>query len=412
MRIESSTVQMTAARSYRAESQEAQTTIHRTYNGDEVKSASASTLNVETSQRETEVSTAVYHTSSAGFAVSDQTGFTNQLTDTEQRSTVPQAAAAPILSLPSSGGDWLSALQDTEEDPELTLLRRMLELLERCTGKKFSYKGFELSSKLSAPAGQACQRSVSVASARYQQVAAMLGGQDFTATTGGSRGSVNGHWTRQTIRSGFVSGEETTAFSSCGTAVTADGRVIQFGISLEMSQRFAAAYEVVGAEEVYTDPLVINLDTKAAALSDVSFFFDLNCDGVEEELSGLDAASGFLALDKNGDGEINNGSELFGTVSGNGFADLAQYDEDGNGWIDEGDSVFSKLSVWVKCGTGDARLLSLSEADVGAIFLGSQSTRFSLMDAFGETDAMVRQTGVYLKESGQVGTVQHLDFKT
>ena len=40
--------------------------------------------------------------------------------------------------------------------------------------------------------------------------------------------------------------------------------------------------------------------------------------------------SGYLALDKNGDGTINDGSELFGTRNGDGFADLAQYDEDGN----------------------------------------------------------------------------------
>ena len=54
----------------------------------------------------------------------------------------------------------------------------------------------------------------------------------------------------------------------------------------------------------------------------------------------------FLALDLNGDGRINNGSELFGALSGNGFADLAQYDSDANGWIDENDEIFQRLKVW------------------------------------------------------------------
>ncbi len=40
--------------------------------------------------------------------------------------------------------------------------------------------------------------------------------------------------------------------------------------------------------------------------------------------------------------KINDGSELFGTSSGDGFKDLATYDEDENGWIDENDSIFSK----------------------------------------------------------------------
>lgn len=76
--------------------------------------------------------------------------------------------------------------------------------------------------------------------------------------------------------------------------------------------------------------------------------FDLDCDGKEEEISSLGKGSGFLALDKNGDGIINDGTELFGTKSGDGFADLAEYDEDGNGWIDEDDGIFSQLRIWTK----------------------------------------------------------------
>ena len=65
-----------------------------------------------------------------------------------------------------------------------------------------------------------------------------------------------------------------------------------------------------------------------AEVSDQTFYFDLDADGKEEEISVLNG-SGYLALDKNGDGTINDGSELFGTRNGDGFADLAQYDEDG-----------------------------------------------------------------------------------
>ena len=160
------------------------------------------------------------------------------------------------------------------------------------------------------------------------------------------------------------------------------------------------------------DPLVINMDIPTAALSDQKFFFDLDCDGEREELSSLGIGSGFLALDKNGDGIISDGSELFGTKSGDGFRNLAQYDEDGNGWIDENDAVFQRLKVWTKDENGMDLLLPLTEADVGAIFLGHVATQFSLNDEeTNDTDAFIRSSGFYLHEStGEAGTVQHVDF--
>jgi len=59
---------------------------------------------------------------------------------------------------------------------------------------------------------------------------------------------------------------------------------------------------------------------------------------------------------------------------------LKAYDSDGNGWIDEADEIYSKLKVWVRDSDGKERLLSLKEADVGAIYLGSSKTEFSLKD--------------------------------
>ena len=48
---------------------------------------------------------------------------------------------------------------------------------------------------------------------------------------------------------------------------------------------------------------------------------------------------------------------------------------------------------------------------MGAIFLGSQGTQFSLTGSSGSEEARIRRTGLYLKENGQAGTVQHVDFK-
>lgn len=90
-----------------------------------------------------------------------------------------------------------------------------------------------------------------------------------------------------------------------------------------MSRSFQASYEAY-SESTYVlcDPLVFNFEGNTADITDQKFMFDLDCDGKEEEISSLGKGSGFLALDKNGDGIINDGTELFGTKSGDGLQTL------------------------------------------------------------------------------------------
>ena len=210
----------------------------------------------------------------------------------------------------------------------------------------------------------------------------------------------------------YCAERETTCFETTGTAITADGRQLSFNISLEMSRSFTemASEQIDFGQPRLCDPLVINLNTNVASVSDQKFFFDINADGTKEEISMLDAASGYLALDKNEDGTINDGSELFGTTSGNGFKDLLAHDEDGNGWIDEADSIFQKLKVWSMNADGTSTLIDLKEAGVGAIYLGYENTEFSLKDAENKTNAVIQKTGLFLYEDGDVGTVQQMDL--
>lgn len=208
--------------------------------------------------------------------------------------------------------------------------------------------------------------------------------------------------------------KEVTGFGAKGTVVTADGRNIDFNINVTMSRSFyeSSATEINFGEAQLKDPLVINLDSNIASVSDQKFFFDIDADGSSEEISMLSSGSGYLALDRNEDGIINDGSELFGTSSGNGFSDLAEYDEDGNGWIDEADSIFDKLKVWCMDEDGVSQLFSLRESGVGAIYLGTENTEFSLNSDSNVTNAVIRQTGIFLYENGDVGTIQQMDLAT
>lgn len=206
---------------------------------------------------------------------------------------------------------------------------------------------------------------------------------------------------------------EETGFHANGRACTEDGRTIEFNINILMSRSYMEYMNVSipTMADALCDPLVVNIGSDTADVRDQTFKFDLDADGTEDEISMLGKGSGFLALDKNGDGKINDGSELFGTKSGDGFGDLREYDSDGNGWIDENDDVFSKLKVWCKDENGKDILMDLKEADIGAIFLGEQQTEFSLGGADGYRDGVIRSTGVFLREStGAAGTVQHVDL--
>lgn len=229
-------------------------------------------------------------------------------------------------------------------------------------------------------------------------------------TTGSQPGTL---WTRQDYQSITVTESESTTFNGTGTVVTEDGRTIDFNVSMEMSRSFTETSEMLseGTEYVLTDPLVIKMQDAPETISDQKWFFDIDGDGVKEEISQLAQGNGFLALDQNENGIIDDGNELFGTKSGNGFKDLAAYDEDGNGWIDENDSVYAKLKVWVKDASGNDKLIGLGEADIGAIYLGSASTAFTHKSEDNETQAVVRESGFYLHEStGNAGIIQQIDF--
>jgi uncharacterized protein YajQ (UPF0234 family) len=113
-----------------------------------------------------------------------------------------------------------------------------------------------------------------------------------------------------------------------------------------------------GAEVVHTevftvrqsDPLVLDLDGDGIELSHVKdgVLFDINADGQKDQTAFVSGGDAFLALDRNYNGLIDDGSELFGDQNGafDGFEELRKYDNNKDGIINSEDPVFHKLRLF------------------------------------------------------------------
>lgn len=202
------------------------------------------------------------------------------------------------------------------------------------------------------------------------------------------------------------------SFNSEGTIKTADGKEINFSYALNMSREFYTEQNINirAGDAARIDPLVINFDRPAAGLTDSKISFDIDSDGKSDQISFVAKGSGFLSLDLNEDGIINNGTELFGPHSGNGFSDLAKYDSDGNNWIDENDPIYDKLRIWTKDDNGNDVLFALGQKGIGAIYLGNIATSFDIKNNANESQGLIQKTGIFVKEDSTVGTIQHIDL--
>jgi len=205
--------------------------------------------------------------------------------------------------------------------------------------------------------------------------------------------------------------KEKISFSSTGIVKTSDGKELEFKLKVKMSREFATSknidLSISNGEPV--DPIVINYANQSAAFKEETFEFDLDSNGTLEKIPYLNEGSGFLVLADDGS-ELKNGSQLFGPETGDGFSEMKEYDEDGNGWLDSGDSIFDELKIWTKDETGKDKLFALTDKNIGAIYLGNINANYNYKDMNNEAKAVNKKMGLYLGENGKAGTVQELDF--
>lgn len=189
--------------------------------------------------------------------------------------------------------------------------------------------------------------------------------------------------------------------------IQTNSKRIELNMDISMSYSFASEHQIL--RQQFFDPLVLNFDGELPGLDTQKFSFDIDNDGKSDQISMLKSGSGFLALDKNGNNTVDEGSELFGTLNGNGFSDLKRYDSDGNNWIDENDPILKDLRIWIKSKDKD-ELLALGELGIGAIYLGNTKGQFDIKGDDNETLGRIRANGFYLNEDGTSGVMSQIDL--
>ncbi len=171
-------------------------------------------------------------------------------------------------------------------------------------------------------------------------------------------------------------------------------------------------YKKASEAQQTRDPLIINFssaeENNGLVGVENGVYFDLDNNGIAEKTAWIDSNKGFLALDRNGDGKITNGGELFGDqvtlkngkFSTSGFEALAELDDNideetgvvGDGVIDKNDSMFDQLRVWIdKTRNGiseTGELKTLSELGIASISLNTSNKAF--VDA--ETKTSITET--------------------
>jgi hypothetical protein len=278
-------------------------------------------------------------------------------------------------------------LDDAAEslDPRLSLIKRLIELY---TGRKI---------EIINPSAVNDTSAVSAYSANNSDAA--------------NANAPAGWGVRYDFQESYSESEQ-TGVAIQGIVRTADGQEIAFKLNVQMSRSYVEqtgiSFRLGDAARV--DPLVVNFSGTAAQLSDWKFDFDLNADGVKENIPFVAPGSGILVFDKNSDRQVNDGRELFGPSTGNGFAELASLDEDKNKWIDENDAAYSMLSIWQRDQAGNESLVPLAQTNIGALNVGYIDSPFDLTDQNNNLQGQILRTSVYLSNAGTAGSLQQLDI--
>ncbi len=207
-----------------------------------------------------------------------------------------------------------------------------------------------------------------------------------------------------TLSSTSVSLSETSVETTQSNSSTSSDDNRNVRLDTEQSQQarsaslsFSGEAEDPNIEQ--TDPLAFDLNGNGIETTGVSsgIEFDIDGDGKKEQTSFISGGDAFLAYDKNGNGLIDNGKELFGDQNGakNGYEELAKYDDNKDGLIDRNDAIYSDLKLVSVGEDNKLKTSSLSEQKIESIDLGysNQHQAINYYDSIEQTSKFTRSDG-------------------
>lgn len=160
-----------------------------------------------------------------------------------------------------------------------------------------------------------------------------------------------------------------------------------------------------------TDPLVLDLSgngVQLTSLSQSNAYFDLYGTGFAVHTGWVGPETGILVEDNNGNGKVDNITELFGNSSVDGFSALSALDTNHDGVIDASDPGFSNLKVWVdengNGATDPGELKTLAQLDINSINLTSTTVN---QDSSGNT---IEEIAAFSRANGTTGEIAEAYF--
>ncbi len=168
-----------------------------------------------------------------------------------------------------------------------------------------------------------------------------------------------------------------------------------------------SASVTVEGEVEQSDPLVLDLDGDGVELTTArdGSTFDITGDSAKEQTAFVTGGDAFLALDKNNNGFIDSGRELFGDQNGakDGFEELSKYDDNNDNQIDSRDAVYGSLRLFADANfdgiSQTSEVKSLRDAGISSIQLNDVEAHRNL------NGGALLSTASYTRTDGSHGTV-------
>ena len=172
-------------------------------------------------------------------------------------------------------------------------------------------------------------------------------------------------------------------------------------INATTQQSFELDISVQNQPVERADPLVLNLDNSDFSFDSQLIQFDLNADGELDYITQLSSGNSYLALDKNQNGIIDNGAELFGDALGSkdGFVELSLYDDNQDGLINANDRIFQHLLLLNFTESNSQKIVELASTDVNSISLNKTHTLTEY------NDNLLIARSEFTRRDGSTGTV-------